>query len=104
MNLGFDLSKLEGFDWNKGNLEHIKNHNVSYRECEEAFLGKPLIVNEDETHSQNEARFRVYGQTNKKRLIFMVSTIRNNKIRVISARNQKKKERQEFHKVGGEYL
>ena len=45
MNLGFDLSKLEGFDWNKGNLEHIKNHNVSYRECEEAFLGKPLIVN-----------------------------------------------------------
>lgn len=104
MDLDFDLSKLDGFDWNKGNLDHIKKHNVSYRECEESFLGKPLILNEDETHSQNEERFRVYGQTNKKRLMFMIFTIRNNKIRVISARNQNRKERKEFHKAGGEYL
>ncbi len=104
MGNGFDVSKIVGFEWDKGNFEHIKKHNINYRECEEVFVNKPLIVNEDETHSQTEERFRVYGQTNKKRLIFLIFTIRNNKIRVISARDQDKKERREFQGTGGENL
>ena len=98
-----DLKALEGFEWDKGNLGHIRKHDVDYRECEETFLNKPLIVNEDETHSQAEERFRVYGQTNKNRLLFMIFTIRNNKLRVISARDQSKKERKEFQRTGGEF-
>lgn len=104
MDSDFDLSKLEGFEWDKGNLEHIKKHNVNYKECEEAFFNKPLIITEDETHSQAEERFRAYGQTNKSRLLIMIFTIKKNKIRVISARNQNKKERKEFHEIGGDYL
>lgn len=99
-----DFSALDGFDWDQANLEHIKKHNVDYRECEEAFLNKPLIVNKDEAHTQIEERFRVvYGQTNKGRLMFMIFTIRNHKLRVISARDQSKKERKEFQKGGGEF-
>lgn len=104
MDSDFDSSKLEGFEWDKGNLEHIKKHNVDYKECEETFLNKPLIVNVDKTHSQTEERFRVYGQTNKNRSIFMIFTIRKDKIRVIPARNQNKKEQKQFQEVGGEYL
>ncbi len=100
----FDLARIEGFEWDQGNLEHIKKHKVDYKECEEGFLNTPLIVNDDETHSQIEDRFRAYGQTNKNRLLFMIFTIRNNKIRVISARNQNKKERKEFQEAGGDYL
>lgn len=99
-----DLSKLEGFDWDKGNLEHIKKHNVKANDCEEGFLNKPFILSEDETHSQTEERFRVYAQTNKSKFLMMIFTIRNNKIRVITARNQNKKERKEFKEAGGEYL
>ncbi len=94
--MAFDLSKTEGFEWNEGNLKHIKKHRVKYKECEEIFLDEHLIINEDETHSQIEERFRVYGQTNKGRLMFMIMTIRDNKIRVISARDQDKKERREY--------
>lgn len=104
MDADFDLSKLRGFEWDVGNLEHIKNHNVNYRECEEAFLNKPLIVNKDETHSQKEERFRVYGRTDKKRLLFIIFTTRIDKIRVISARNQNKRERKEFQETGGENI
>lgn len=104
MGSDLDLSKLEGFEWDKGNLEHIKKHNVNYKECEEAFFNKPLIITEDETHSQKEERFRVYGQTNKSRLLMMIFTIRKDKIRVISARNQNKTERKQFHETGGENL
>lgn len=100
----FDFSIIQGFEWDQGNLEHIRKHKVDYKECEEGFSNKPLIVNDDETHSQIEDRFRVYGQTNKNRLLFMIFTIRNNKIRVVSARNQNKKERKEFQESGGDYL
>lgn len=98
--MAFDLTRIEGFDWDEGNLKHIKKHNVSYRECEQVFFNKPAIVNEDKTHSQSEERFRIYGQTNRNRLIFLIFTIRNNKIRVISARDQNKKEQNEFQKAG----
>lgn len=102
--MDIDFGTLEGFEWDQGNLEHIKRHNVKATECEEGFLNKPLIVNKDETHSQTEERIRVYGQTNKNRLLFMIFTVRNNKIRVISARNQNKKERKEFQKAVGDNL
>lgn len=102
--MDFNLSKIEGFEWDKGNLEHIKKHDVSKEECEEAFLNKQPEVTEDETHSQIEERYRVFGQTDYGRLLFMIITIRNNKIRVISARDQNKKEQKEFKKTGGEKI
>lgn len=102
MDSDFDLSKIEGFEWNKGNLEHINKHNVSKEECEEAFLNKQPELTSDGTHSQIEERYRIYGQTDSGRLLFIIITIRTNKIRVISARDQNKKERKEFSKTGGE--
>ncbi|MCL4353588.1 BrnT family toxin [Patescibacteria group bacterium] len=91
-----------GFEWDKGNVGHIEKHSVDYKECEAVFFNKPLIVNKDITHSRTEERYRVYGQTDKGRLIFMIFTIRDSRIRVISARDQSKKERAEFQQIGGE--
>ncbi len=103
MSSDFDLSAIEGFDWDKGNLEHIKKHNVFKEECEEVFLNKQPEVTADETHSQIEERYRIYGQTDNGRMLFMIITIRTNKIRVISARDQNKKEQKEFIR-GGENI
>lgn len=94
-----DLSGLDGFEWDQGNLGHIKKHGVSKEECEEVFLNKEPEVGEDGTHSQIEARYMVRGQTDRGRLLFMIITIRENKIRIISARDQNKKERQELEKL-----
>lgn len=87
-----NFSKLSGFDWDEFNLEHIKKHKVTYKECEEIFFNRPIRVNKDEDHSKIEERFEVLGKTNNQRLLFVVYTIRNNKIRVISARDQNKRE------------
>ncbi|MBI4038683.1 BrnT family toxin [Candidatus Daviesbacteria bacterium] len=97
--MSFDFSKLEGFDWDKGNLEHIKSHHVDYRECEEVFVNRPLRVNEDKKHSRTEQRLQVLGRTNNHRLFFITFTIRKNKIRVVSARDQNKKERREYEET-----
>lgn len=89
-----DLAKIDGFDWDEGNLEHIKRHEVEYSECEEIFLNKQLImIADDDEHSNLEERFNVFGISSEERKLALVITIRKNKIRVITARDQNKKEK-----------
>ncbi|MBI4318855.1 MAG: BrnT family toxin [Chloroflexi bacterium] len=97
-----DWTSLERFQWDDGNLEHITKHQVDAAECEQVFFNRPLVISEDEAHSQTEERFRAYGQTDAGRLLFMIFTVRNNQVRVISARDQSKKERKEFRGTRGE--
>ena len=100
MGLAFNFKKFEGFDWNEGNL--LKNklkHRVNIKECEEVFYNKPLLINEDNNHSNKEIRFQALGVTGNNRLLFIVFTKRNNKVRVISARDQSKKERLIFNNI-----
>ena len=56
------------------------------------------IVIEDYKHSIKENRYYVLGKTNAKRKLFIVFTIRNNRIRIISARDMNKKERKIYEK------
>jgi len=60
-------------------------------ECEEVFFNLPLLAQSDPTHSQAEDRYYVLGQTNAGRRLFIAFTVRNNKIRIISARDMSKK-------------
>lgn len=101
--MNLDIPSFEGFEWDSANLGHIKKHDVFYGECEEIFFNKPLLVNADEGHSQNEERFQALGVTRESRLLFIVFIVRNNKIRVVSARDQNKKERRPFQNLGGEF-
>ncbi len=101
MAITFDLSKVEGFEWDKGNLGHINKHKVKYTECEEIFGNIPFVA-EDEVHSEIEERFHALGKANRGRLLFVSFTIRNKKIRVISARDQDRKEKVQTIKARGE--
>jgi uncharacterized DUF497 family protein len=88
------LFQLEGFEWDQSNIEkNWEKHRVSYLECEEVFFNQPLLVQEDEIHSKFEPRYYVLGRSNDGRHLFIVFTIRRNKIRVISARNMSRRER-----------
>ena len=97
MHQNLDWSSLSGFDWDHGNREKnwIK-HKVDYKEAEEMFFNKPLLIDEDLRHSSKEKRFEGLGQTNKGRELFIAFTIRDNKIRIISARDQDNKERKKY--------
>lgn len=88
------LSQASEFDWDIGNSE--KNwirHRVSRAECEEFFFNLPLVIGEDESHSQTEDRHFALGQTDRNRRLFVVFTIRGEKIRIISARDMNRAER-----------
>ena len=95
-----DFSRIEGFQWDKGNFDKnwIK-HSVSNTECEEPFFNIPFIVKEDSIHSHSENRFYALGQTDADRMLFIVFTIRNNLIRVISARDMSRNEKNTYEKI-----
>ncbi len=93
----FDFSSIVGFDWDKGNKQkNWEKHRVDFRECEEVFFNRPLIVGEDRTHSTGEKRYYALGRSDAGRPLFLAFTIRNNMIRVISAREQMDQERQKY--------
>ena len=81
------------FEWDKGNREKIRlKHRISTEECEEVFQTDDIFIQEDELHSGSEERYILIGRIKKLRSLFIVFTIRNNCVRVISARNMHKKE------------
>ncbi len=95
-----DIQRIDGFVWDEGNIEKnwIK-HQVSHSECEELFFNLPLLLADDKKHSQEEHRYYALGQTNTNRWLFVAFTIRENKIRVISARDMSQKERNVYAKA-----
>ena len=92
-----DLSDCTGFDWDDGNLlKNWERHRVSATECEQVFFNEPLITGADVEHSNQEDRGYALGQTDAGRLLFVVFTTRQRLIRVISARNMNRNEREVY--------
>ena len=87
------MTQIVGFEWDEGNSKNWERHRVSSTESEEVFLNRPLLLQPDPSHSQQEARYYVLGQTNAGRPLFIAFTIRHDRIRVISARDMSRKER-----------
>ena len=88
-----DFSRIVGFDWDEANFyKNIGKHNVFATEAEQVFFNHPLVVKRDLKHSQNEERFYALGRTHHDSLLFIVFTVRSDKIRVISAREMTKRE------------
>jgi uncharacterized DUF497 family protein len=91
------VSKSEGFQWDEGNSNknwHL--HRVTDAECEEVFFNLPLIAAPDTKHSNRERRFYALGRTENDRRLFVAFTIRENLIRVVSAREMTRGERKKY--------
>ena len=81
------------FIWDRGNQDkNWLKHEVTNREAEEIFFDDNKRIYKDVFHSRNEKRFIILGKTKNERLLYIVFTIREKKIRIISARDINKKE------------
>lgn len=84
------------FNWDNKNIDkNWKKHKVRFSECEEMFFNEPLVITtvDKDKFFYSEDRYIAYGKTNSNRLFFVVFTIRERKIRVISVRDMNRKER-----------
>lgn len=92
--------KLLEFEWDEGNIDKsYEKHGITTKEAEEIFLDRNLKVQKDIKHSQKEARFIAFGETSEGKILFTVFTMRDKKIRIISARRANKKERRRYEKT-----
>ena len=95
-----DTSAVTGFEWDEGNINKNENkHGLKWSTIEEVFFNEPLLVVEDFKHSLLECRCVALGKNDNQDLITVVFTLRNNKIRVISARAMSKKEKIIYEKA-----
>ncbi|MEK7119657.1 MAG: BrnT family toxin [Patescibacteria group bacterium] len=88
------------FEWDKGNSDKSsRKHGVTPEESESVFLDEEAFIFPDVRHSETEDRFVILGISDKGRYLFVIFTIRNEYIRIISARRMHQKELDKYDKV-----
>ena len=97
-----DFDSVVGFEWDAGNQRKSEvKHSVTQVEAEEIFFNQPLLISADDKHSDEERRYMALGKTNQARALTLIFTLRRDGalIRVISARDQHRKERQLYEQA-----
>lgn len=92
----FDVSRIEGFDWDGGNSrKSTEKHGVEPVEAEQVFQDTRILIASDIKHSALEPRFQALGRSFSGRYLHIAFTLRRDGtlIRVISARDMSRKER-----------
>ena len=84
-----DFESFKGFEWDLGNISKVQSR-LDLSTVEFCFQGRPYIA-PDELHSDSEERWFLVNRLHE-RFIFVVFTIRDERIRVISARYMRTRE------------
>jgi uncharacterized DUF497 family protein len=71
------------FEWNDGNTNHIARHGVTPAEAEEAISGDPVVLQVQFRNA--ERRVLCAGRTATRRAITVVYTVRDGRVRVVTA-------------------
>lgn len=85
------------FEWNPEKADaNLKKHGVAFEEAESVFSDSLSLTIPDPLHSVEEHRFIITGFSDKQRLLVVVHTDRDDKIRIISARLATPSERRKY--------
>ena len=71
------------FNWDAANIAHSAQHNVLPHEAEEAYNSSPVYL--DYQIEDGEQRHREIGETLTSRILVVVSTMRGDLVRIITA-------------------
>ncbi len=90
------------FEWDEGNLtKNLKKHRITSESAEQVFLNKDLIVplGIQVAPVTNEPRFGLLGSDFSGKRLSLCFTIREGRIRIISARPMSKLERKNYETI-----
>ena len=84
------------FEWDdEKNHINIKKHGISFESARFVFADENHVILYDDIHSVNEERYIAIGMVDK--ILYVVHTIRNERIRIISARTATEAERRIYY-------
>ena len=85
------------FEWDGNKAEaNLSKHGVSFDEAKTVFDDPLYIDFYDPDFSDEEDRYIIIGESQQRRLLIVSYTERNHKIRLISAREVTKREREDY--------
>ena len=88
------------FEWDPQKAEiNLRKHDVSFTEAGSVFGDDFAITVPDPDHSIDEERYITVGRSNRGRLLMVAHTDRNDKTRIISARELTSRERKTYEEA-----
>ena len=85
------------FEWNQNKAaSNLSKHGVSFEEAKTVFDDPLYIDFYDPDHSEDEERYLIVGESNRGRLLIVSYTEREDSIRLISAREVTRTEREAY--------
>ncbi|HXW15928.1 MAG TPA: BrnT family toxin [Terriglobia bacterium] len=88
------------FDWDAANVRHLAKHRITRSEFEQTMLDDPIVI--DFTDETGEERWYALGATERLRVLFLVFTYREERIRPITGWDADKKLRELYFRKKGE--
>ena len=86
-----------GFEWNESKAKmNAQKHGVSFEEAVACFYDPHQVAFYDPDHSGDEDREIMIAHSSQGRLLLVVYTIRDESIRIISARQATKREGEDY--------
>jgi uncharacterized DUF497 family protein len=87
------------FEWDETKAAvNRRKHGVTFEEASTVFADPLSMTIYDPVHSEDEHRYIVLGESQRRRLLVVVFTDRGDRIRVISARVATRRERKDYEK------
>lgn len=88
------------FDWDDDKAEtNLTKHGISFLEAASVFDDALSITFSDADHSDDEERLIILGHSSRGRLLFVSHTDRDDKTRIISAREATRREKKVYENV-----
>ena len=85
------------FEWDTNKAEsNLRKHGVSFQEASTVFGDELSITVYDPDHSRNEDRYITIGLSEQRRFLLISHTEREDRIRIISARELSPRERKDY--------
>jgi uncharacterized DUF497 family protein len=93
------MAEALGFDWDPANTGHIASHHVTPEEVEQVFDNDETAIEYDVVGG--EERWTVIGETDQKRVLIVVFTMRDDLVRTVTAYDASARMRREYLAIGG---
>jgi uncharacterized protein len=91
------IMQNDDFEWDDAKaLRNLRAHKVTFEMARDVFSDPFIVEWEDEGQDRNEQRIAALGMVDG-RLLFVAYTVRNNRIRIISARYAEPFELRKYH-------
>jgi uncharacterized protein len=85
------------FEWDpRKAAENLRKHDVSFAEAATVFNDELSVTIHDPDHSAEEDRYLIIGWSDRRRLLMVAHTDRQNRVRIISARELTRAERKTY--------